>query len=127
MSIGYEPVVREALGGGADPPDLTEVVHTPFAMSMEEFGPVAIRKKRDASILRRICRPKVEQMSLKHREYLGDYRCRKHLVGILPGLGRPAFAVPFPGEDGSRRFFWIPARIPSQGLCARGKLGFAPK
>ncbi len=100
--IGNEPVVREALGGRSGPPGLPEVVHAPLAISMEEFGPVAIRKKRDASLnvaMRMLAEGEVDAV-VSAGNTSAIVAAAKHFVGLLPGLRRPALAVPFPTEDG---------------------------
>ncbi len=98
--VGNEPVVRQALGGGSGP--VPEVVHAPLAISMEEFGPVAIRKKREASLnvaMRMLAESEVDAV-VSAGNTSAIVAAAKHFVGLLPGLRRPALAVPFPTRDG---------------------------
>jgi glycerol-3-phosphate acyltransferase PlsX len=100
--IGNEPAVRESLRGGSGVlPDL-EVRHTPVAISMDEFGPVAIRKKRDASLtvaMRMLAEGEVDAV-VSAGNTSAIVAAAKHFVGLLPGLRRPALAVLFPTESG---------------------------
>ncbi|MGA2404053.1 MAG: phosphate--acyl-ACP acyltransferase [Syntrophobacteraceae bacterium] len=85
--IGNEPVVREALGGGSDPLDLPAG---------------AIRKKREASLnvaMRMLAEGEVDAV-VSAGNTSAIVAAAKHFVGLLPGLRRPALAVPFPTEDG---------------------------
>ncbi len=100
--IGNEPVVRELLRGRSGALPYLEVLHAPIAISMEEFGPVAIRKKRDASLsvaMRMLAENEVDAV-VSAGNTSAIVAAAKHFVGLLPGLKRPALAVPFPTEDG---------------------------
>jgi glycerol-3-phosphate acyltransferase PlsX len=100
--IGNEPVVRELLGRRADAVPHPEVLHAPVAISMDEVGPVAIRKKRDASLtvaMRMLAEGEVDAV-VSAGNTSAIVAAAKHFVGLLPGLKRPALAVPFPTEDG---------------------------
>ena len=69
---------------------------------MEELGPVAIRKKRDASLtvaMRMLADGEVDAV-VSAGNTSAIVAAAKHFVGLLPGLKRPALAVPFPTEDG---------------------------
>jgi len=100
--IGDEPVVREVLAAGSRSMPLPEVVHAPLAISMDEFGPVAIRKKRDASLnvaMRMLAENEVDAV-VSAGNTSAIVAAAKYFVGLLPGLRRPALAVPFPTPDG---------------------------
>ncbi len=100
--IGNEPLVREALGDGSGALPLPALVHAPLAISMEEFGPVAIRKKRESSLnvaMRMLASGDVDAV-VSAGNTSAIVAAAKHFVGLLPGLRRPALAVPFPTEDG---------------------------
>lgn len=100
--VGNEPVVREALGDAATGFPPVEVVHAPLAISMDEFGPVAIRKKREASLtvaMRMLAEGGVDAV-VSAGNTSAIVASAKHFVGLLPGLRRPALAVPFPTGDG---------------------------
>jgi glycerol-3-phosphate acyltransferase PlsX len=80
---------------------LPEVVHAPLAISMDEFGPVAIRKKRDSSLnvaMRMLAENEVDAV-VSAGNTSAIVAAAKHFVGLLPGLRRPALAVPFPTRD----------------------------
>ncbi len=97
--IGNEPVIREALHSGLPP--RTEVVHAPQVVSMDESGPTAIRKKRQASInvaMRMLAEGQVDCV-VSAGNTSGVVAAAKHFVGLLPGLKRPAIAVSFPTLD----------------------------
>ena len=90
--IGNEPVIREMLRGGSGALPHPEVVHASIAISMEEFGPVAIRKKRDASLtvgMRMLAEGTVDAV-VSAGNTSAIVAAVKHFVGLLPRLGRPA-------------------------------------
>jgi glycerol-3-phosphate acyltransferase PlsX len=102
LLIGNEPVVREALKGATGESPHLEVLHAPLAISMEESGPVAIREKRDASLTVAMRLPAENEVDavVSAGNTSAVVAGAKHFVGLLPGLRRPALAVPFPTEDG---------------------------
>ncbi|MCE5334998.1 MAG: phosphate acyltransferase PlsX [Desulfobacteraceae bacterium] len=95
--IGNEPVISGLIArGGAGPPP--EVVHAAQAIEMEESGPVAIRKKRDASIniaMRMLAEGEVDAV-VSAGNTSAIVASAKHHVELLPGLRRPALVVPLP-------------------------------
>ena len=100
--IGNEKLVRDALEGGSASVPFPEVVHAPLAISMEEFGPVAIRKKREASLnvaMQMLAEGEVDAV-VSAGNTSAIVAAAKHFVGLLPDLRRPALAVPFPTKDG---------------------------
>lgn len=100
--IGDEPAVRGLLCKGPGLPPGTEIVHAPLVVSMDEFGPTAIRKKREASItvaMRLLAEGEVDSV-VSAGNTSAVVAAAKHFVGLLPGLKRPALAVSFPTGDG---------------------------
>ncbi len=73
-------------------------MHAPIAISMDEFGPVAIRKKRGASLTVAMRMPADGEVDavVSAGDSSAIVAAAKHFVGLLPGLGRPALAVLFP-------------------------------
>jgi glycerol-3-phosphate acyltransferase PlsX len=99
--IGHETQLQEILSHGEGIYDV-EIVHAPETIGMGEAGPIAIRKKRDASL-------SVAMRSLAEREVdavvsAGNsgaiVATAKHFVGLVPGLRRPALLVPIPAPQG---------------------------
>ncbi len=100
--IGNEPVIRELLDrghNGAEP----EVVHAPLAITMEDVGPLAIRRKRESSLnlaMQMLAGGEVDAV-VSAGNTSAIVASAKHNVGLFPGLRRPALAVSFPTEVGS--------------------------
>jgi phosphate acyltransferase len=99
--VGNETVIRDLLGGR---PGITSpgIVHAPQTITMEEAGPIAIRKKRDASLnvaMRMLADGEVDAV-VSAGNTSAIVAAAKHYVELLPGLRRPALAVSFPTETG---------------------------
>jgi phosphate acyltransferase len=77
-------------------------IHASEVIGMGEAGPVAIRKKRGASLsvaMRLLAEGKVEAV-VSAGNTAAIVATAKHFVGLLPGLRRPAMAVPLPTPAG---------------------------
>ena len=99
--VGDEPLILDALGPACGE-NAFEVVHAAQAITMEESGPLAMRKKRDASLnvaMRMLAEGQVDAV-VSAGNTSAAVASAKHYVGLLPGLRRPALAVPLPTEDG---------------------------
>lgn len=99
--VGNEPVIRELLGGGPDNSGLP-IVHAPQSISMDEAGPLAIRKKADSSLnvaMRMLAGGEVDAV-VSAGNTSAIVAAAKHYVDLLPGLRRPALAVSLPAETG---------------------------
>lgn len=100
--VGNENLVHEALSGARSGPRL-EVVHAPQAVAMDEFGPLALRKKRDSSLnvaMRMLAEGQVDAV-VSAGNTSAIVASAKHYVGLFPGLRRPALAVFLPTRHGS--------------------------
>ena len=99
--VGNEKRIREVLGRHPDGASL-EVVHTLEIATMEEAGPIAIRRKPEASIA--VCMRLLAEGAVDAVVSAGNssatVAASKYLVGLFPGLRRPALAVPFPTRNG---------------------------
>ncbi len=97
--VGDEEALRALLPDGIS--SGVRVVHAPLVVSMEEFGPTAIRKKREASInvaMRMLAEGEVDCV-VSAGNSSAVVAAAKHFVGLLPGLKRPALAVSLPTTD----------------------------
>ena len=96
--VGNEALIRKALGRERE----LEVVHAPQEIAMDEFGPLAIRRKRDSSLnvaMRLLAEDGVDAV-LSAGNTSAIVASAKHYVGLLPGLRRAALAVSFPTGHG---------------------------
>jgi glycerol-3-phosphate acyltransferase PlsX len=99
--VGNEPVIRDLVGGGPDNADL-QIVHAPQSITMEEAGPIAIRRKLDSSLnvaMRMLAQGEVDAV-ISAGNTSAIVASAKHYVELLPGLRRPALAVSLPTETG---------------------------
>jgi phosphate acyltransferase len=99
--IGDESLLRKFLGHTKEALTI-EVVHAPETIGMGEAGPVAIRKKRDASLgvaMRLLATGEVDAV-VSAGNSSAVVATAKHFVGLVPGLRRPAMAVPIPTNSG---------------------------
>jgi phosphate acyltransferase len=99
--VGNETDIRDLLGVGLDGPG-PRIVHAPQSIAMDEVGPIAIRKKRDSSLnvaMRMLAAGEVDGV-VSAGNTSAIVAAAKHYVELLPGLRRPALAVPFPTETG---------------------------
>lgn len=95
--IGDEAQLRKILGD-SDGASSIRVVHASQTIGMGEAGPMAIRKKRDASLsvaMRLLAEEKVDAV-VSAGNTSAIVATAKHFVGLMPGLRRPALAVPIP-------------------------------
>ncbi|NLI32716.1 MAG: phosphate acyltransferase PlsX [Deltaproteobacteria bacterium] len=79
-----------------------EVVHALDAVAMDEPGPVAIRRKREASVsvaMRFLAENQVDAV-VSAGNTSAIVAAAKHYVGLISGLRRPALAVPLPTPSG---------------------------
>ena len=95
--FGNETQLQEILArsGGASS---VQVVHSPETIGMGEAGPMAIRKKRDASLsmaMRFLAEDEVDAV-VSAGNSSAIVATAKHFVGLFPGLRRSAMAVPIP-------------------------------
>lgn len=99
--IGHETRLREALDS-LEKTFPIEIVHAPDIIGMGEAGPLAIRKKRDASLstaMRLLAEDKVDAV-VSAGNSGATVATARHFVGLIPGLRRPALAVPIPTPYG---------------------------
>ncbi len=100
--VGEENAVREAFGRIPGEP-VSEIVHAPQVIGMDEPGPIAIRRKRDSSLgvaMRMLADGEVDAV-VSAGNTSAVVACAKHSVGVFPGLRRPALAVFIPTETAS--------------------------
>lgn len=101
LLVGQEKRLRELLGDmPADSP--LRIVHASEVIGMSEPGPVAIRKKRGASLsvaMRLLAEGEVDAV-VSAGNSAALVAAGKHLVGLIPGLRRPAMAVFLPTPAG---------------------------
>ncbi|MGV8073414.1 MAG: phosphate acyltransferase PlsX [Syntrophobacteraceae bacterium] len=99
--FGDETRIREVLGR-SEVASSIQVVHAPQTIGMGEAGPVAIRRKRDASLsmaMRFLAEGSADAVvSAGNSSAL--VATAKHYIGLAPGLRRPAIAVPIPTPAG---------------------------
>jgi glycerol-3-phosphate acyltransferase PlsX len=99
--IGNEAKLRKILGDSKEASSIT-VVHAPQTIGMGEAGPMAIRKKRDASLsvaMRFLAQGDVDAV-VSAGNSSAIVATAKHFVGLIPGLRRPALAAPIPTPSG---------------------------
>ena len=95
--IGNEARLRILLGS-FDSASSIKVVHASQTIGMGEAGPMAIRKKRDASLsvaMRFLAQGDVDAV-VSAGNSSAIVATARHFVGLTPGLRRPALAVPIP-------------------------------
>jgi phosphate acyltransferase len=100
--IGNEKQLREALGHSLSASSM-RVIPASEVIGMGEAGPAAIRKKRGASLsvaMRLLAEGTVDAV-VSAGNTAAIVATAKHYVGLLPGLRRPAMAVPLPTPTGS--------------------------
>jgi phosphate acyltransferase len=100
--IGREKQLRELLGDTVEGSKV-RIIHASEMIGMGEAGPVAIRKKRGASLsvaMRLLAEGEVEAV-VSAGNSAAIVATAKHFVGLIPGLRRPAMAVPLPTPAGS--------------------------
>jgi len=99
--IGDEARLQNILGKGRKASSV-EVIHAPDIIGMGEAGPMAIRRKREASLsvaMRLLAEDKVDAV-VSAGNSSAVVATAKHFVGLMPGLRRPAMAVPLPTPTG---------------------------
>ena len=99
--IGDEERLREILAHLGEASSI-EVVHSPETIGMGEAGPMAIRRKRDASMsmaMRFLAAGEVDAV-VSAGNSSAIVATARHFVGLMPGLRRPAMAVPIPVPSG---------------------------
>lgn len=101
LLIGHESRVREVLGDRREGSSL-EIVHAPEAVGMEEPGPVALRRKRASSlsVAMKLLADREVDAVVSAGNTSAVVAAAKHWVGLVPGLRRPAMAVPVPVPTG---------------------------
>ncbi|NLI81058.1 MAG: phosphate acyltransferase PlsX [Deltaproteobacteria bacterium] len=99
--VGHEQRIREILRQH-DRGSAMEVVHAPEAVSMDEPGPTAIRRKRDSSVstaVRFLAEDKVQAV-VSAGNTSATVAAAKHYLGLIAGIRRPALAVHIPTPTG---------------------------
>jgi len=102
LLIGDEKQLREILGHTIERLPI-RIEHASEVIGMGEAGPVAIRKKRGASLsvaMRLLAAGEVDAV-VSAGNTAAIVATAKHLVGLIPGLRRPAMAVPLPIPTGN--------------------------
>ncbi|HAA05663.1 MAG TPA: phosphate acyltransferase PlsX [Syntrophobacteraceae bacterium] len=100
--IGPENEIRSILDT-RNPPSRLQVCHAQDFIGMDEAGPVAIRKKKDASIsvaMRLLAAGEVDAV-VSAGNSAAIVAAARHYVGLVHGLRRPALAVVLPMPQGS--------------------------
>ncbi len=99
--IGHEARLHQLLGDSADASSI-RVVHAPQIIGMGEEGPVAIRKKRDASlsVAMRLMADGEADAVVSAGNTAAIVATSRHFAGLVPGLRRPALAVSLPTTEG---------------------------
>jgi glycerol-3-phosphate acyltransferase PlsX len=80
-----------------------EIVHAPETIGMGEAGPMAIRRKREASLsvaMRLLSEGEVDAV-VSAGNSAAIVATARHFVGMMPGLRRPTMAVPLPTSTGN--------------------------
>ncbi|MCU0589066.1 MAG: phosphate acyltransferase PlsX [Syntrophobacteraceae bacterium] len=100
--FGQEERLGEIMAGrpGAS---RVQVVHAPDVIGMGEAAPVAIRRKRDASLvvaMRWLAEGSVDAV-VSAGSTAATVSAARHYVGLVQGLRRPAMAVSLPTPEGS--------------------------
>ena len=101
LLIGQEKRLRELLGRTTEGSSI-RIIHASEVIGMGEAGPVAIRKKRGASLsvaMRLLAEGEVDAV-VSAGNSAALVAAAKHLVGLIPGLSRPAMAVALPTRAG---------------------------
>lgn len=101
LLIGQEKRLREFLGDSAEASAI-RIIHASEVIEMGEAGPVALRKKRGASlsVAMRLLADGEADAAVSAGNSAALVATAKHLVGLIPGLRRPALAVPLPTPGG---------------------------
>jgi len=101
LVIGNEARLSSLLAHSGDSTSL-KVVHAPQVIGMGEAGPMALRRKREASLtiaMRLLAENEVDAV-VSAGNSSAVVSAARHLVGLIPGLRRPAMAVPLPTPSG---------------------------
>ena len=101
LLIGDEKRLQPLLGDLGEAPSV-RVVHAPEVIGMGEAGPAAVRRKRGASLtvaMRLLAEGEADAV-VSAGNSAAVVAMAKHFVGLIPGLRRPAMAVPIPTRDG---------------------------
>ncbi len=101
LLIGNEKQLSAILNCSRPVPSI-RVVHASEVIGMGEAGPSAIRKKRGASLtvaMRLLAEGEVDAV-VSAGNSAAIVATAKHFVGLIPGLRRPAMAVPLPTPAG---------------------------
>lgn len=101
LLIGNETQLREILGEKEATLPI-EVVHAPEVIGMGEAGPMAMRKKRDASmaVAMRLLGEGAADAVVSAGNTAAIVATARHFVGLVPGLRYSAMAVPLPTSEG---------------------------
>jgi phosphate acyltransferase len=101
LLVGNEKRLSEILDHSEEAPSI-RIVHASEVIGMGEAWPVAIRKKRGASLsvaMRLLAEGEVDAV-VSAGNSAAIVATARHLVGLIPGLRRPAMAVPLPTPAG---------------------------
>lgn len=102
LLIGNEKQLRKILGENEEASSI-EVVHSPEVIGMGEAGPMAMRKKRDASMsvaMRLLAEGGVDAV-VSAGNTAAIVATARHFVGLIPGLRYSAMAASLPTSAGN--------------------------
>lgn len=100
--VGHEERLQRVLGTSRATAGM-EILHAPESIGMEEAGPLAIRRKRASSLsvaMRLLSDQQVDAV-VSAGNTAAIVAASRYLVGLLPGLRRPAMIVPVPTPSGN--------------------------
>lgn len=98
--VGNQEILRQTLKDAGDTP--IRIVHARDVVGDDESGPVAVRRKREASLsvaMRLLAEGSVDAV-VSAGNSSAVVAAAKHFVGMVHGLRRPAMAAPVPMLDG---------------------------
>ena len=101
LLIGNETQLRKILDEKEEAPSIG-LVHAPEVIGMGEAGPMAIRKKRDASmsVAMRLLAEGGADAVVSAGNTAAIVATARHFVDLVPGLRYSAMAVPLPSSEG---------------------------
>lgn len=119
LLFGDEEKIRRAFDeAGKEVPGNTRIVHAPENIGMGEAGPMAIRKKRDASlcvVMGALAAGTVDAV-VSAGNSGAIVATAKHFVGLIPGLRRSAMAAPIPTPRGKVLLLDVGAHPEAHGI-----------
>lgn len=99
--VGDQHAIAEALGG-RPLPEQVKIVHAPGVVGMDDDPVRAVREKRDSSIVAaaRLVRAGEADALVSAGNTGATMAAGLFHIGRVPGVDRPAIAIPMPTEDG---------------------------